>query len=72
MNSAILINIDKINRENQLKEVSQRVLDRAKVLVYHNYSDAYIETTLWAERDSITSIKHITLAIEVAKESLNK
>lgn len=50
----------------------KKLIERAQKLMEQNFSDGYIISLMWAERDWITSISDITTAVETARQTLKK
>ena len=45
----------------------EKLIATAKQYLAYGYSDAFIESQMWANRSSETGIRHIVQAIEAAK-----
>lgn len=59
--------LDAVQAEIVKRETTPKLIERAKVLISGNYSDAYIQSAMYAERNETTGISHIVEAIKQAK-----
>lgn len=56
-----------VSKEIIQRELTPRLIDEAKRLLKYGYSDAYIQSQMYAARNENTGISHIAAAIEKAK-----
>ena len=49
------------------RETTPKLIERARALILGNFSDAYIQSAMYAERNQNTGIKHIVEAIKQAR-----
>lgn len=52
--------------------MTERCINQARYWVKLKYSDAYIQSQMWASRDVNTSIENINLAVKLAREEQEK
>ncbi len=61
--------LDEVESEMIKRETTQQLINSAAKWLKGGYSDAYIQSQMYASRDQNTGIKHIVYAIEKAKEA---